>query len=71
MIGTLRVKELLVCLLTQLGAGKNKIESGVESINNAPKTGRPKLASRKDVISKVKEIIEGRPDLQLEILHEK
>ena len=38
---------------------KNKIESGVESIKNAPKSGRPKSASRKEIISKIKEIIEG------------
>ena len=50
---------------------KNKIESGVESINNAPKSGRSKLASCKDIVSKIKEIIEGRPELQFEILHEK
>ena len=38
---------------------KNKFESGVESIKNAPKSGRPKFASRKESVSKVKEIIEG------------
>ena len=38
---------------------KNKFESGVESIKNAPKSGRPKFASRKEVISRIKEIIEG------------
>ena len=38
---------------------KNKFESGVESIKNAPKSGRPKFASRKEIISKIKEIIEG------------
>ena len=32
---------------------KNKFESGVESIKNAPKSGRPKFASRKE------EIVEG------------
>ena len=36
-----------------------KIESGVESIKNAPKSGRPKSASRKEIVSKIKEIIEG------------
>ena len=45
--------------MTQLGAGKNKFESGVESIKNAPKSGRPKFASRKEIGSKIKEIIEG------------
>ena len=38
---------------------KNKFESGVESIKNAPKPGRPKFASRKEIVSKIKEIIEG------------
>ena len=38
---------------------KNKIESGVESIKNAPNSGRPKFASRKEIVSKMKEIIEG------------
>ena len=38
---------------------KKKFESGVESIKNAPKSGRPKSASLKEIVSKVKEIIEG------------
>ena len=38
---------------------KNKFESGVESIKNAPKSGRPKFASRKEIVSKIEEIIEG------------
>ena len=38
---------------------KNKFESGVESIKNAPKSGRPKSAARKEIVSKIKEIIEG------------
>ena len=38
---------------------KKKFESGVESIKNAPKSGRPKSASRKEIISKIKEIFEG------------
>ena len=37
---------------------KNKFESGVESIRTAPKSGRPKFASRKEIVSKIKEIIE-------------
>ena len=37
---------------------KKKFESGVESIKNAPKSGR-KSASRKEIVSKIKEIIEG------------
>ena len=36
-----------------------KNESGVESIKNTPKSGRPKFASRKEIVSKIKEIIEG------------
>ena len=35
---------LLVCLMT---------------VRNTPKSGRPKSASRKDIVSKIKEIIEG------------
>ena len=38
---------------------KKKFESGVESIKNAPKSGRPKSASRKEIVSKIKEVIEG------------
>ena len=38
---------------------KKKFESGVESIKNAPKSGRPKSASCKESISKIMEIIEG------------
>ena len=38
---------------------KNKFETGVESIKNAPKSGRPKFASRNEIVSKIKEIIEG------------
>ena len=38
---------------------KNKFETGVESMKNAPKSGRPKFASRKEIVSKIKEIIEG------------
>ena len=38
---------------------KKKFESGVESIQNAPKSGRLKSASRKEIVSKIKEIIEG------------
>ena len=37
---------------------KKKSESGVESIKNASKSGRPKSASRKEIISKIKENIE-------------
>ena len=38
---------------------KKKFESGVESIKNALKSGRPKSASCKEIVSKIKEIIEG------------
>ena len=38
---------------------KEKFESGVGSIKNAPKSGRPKSASHKEIVSKIKEIIEG------------
>ena len=38
---------------------KKKFESGVESIKNAPKSSRPKFASRIEIVSKIKEIIEG------------
>ena len=36
-----------------------KFESDVESTKNAQKSGRPKFASRKEIVSKIKEIIEG------------
>ena len=38
---------------------QNKFESGVESIKNAPKSGRPKFAPCKEIVSKIKEIING------------
>ena len=38
---------------------KKKFESCVVSIKNAPKSGRPKSASRIEIVSKIKEIIEG------------
>ena len=38
---------------------KKKIEPGVESIKNTPKSGRPKSASRKEIIFKIKQIIKG------------
>lgn len=38
---------------------KKKFESGVECIKNAPKSGRPKSASRNEIVSKIKDIIEG------------
>ena len=50
--------DLLVCLMTQFGGGKRNL-SLVQSIKNAPKSGRPKSASRKEIVSKIKKIIEG------------
>jgi transposase len=44
---------------------KKKFESGVEYIKNAPKSGRPKSASRNEIVSKLKEML----DLQFVILH--
>ena len=41
-----------------VGRWKNRFESDVEVIKNAPKSGRPKFASRKEIVSKIKEIIE-------------
>ena len=38
---------------------KNKFESGVEYIKNAPKSGRPKFERRKEIVSKINKIIEG------------
>ena len=42
---------------------KNNFESGVESIKNAPKSVRPKFASRKEIVPKTKEIVEGNARL--------
>ena len=42
-----------------VGRWKNRFESDVEFIKNAPKSGGPKFASRKKIVSKIKEIIEG------------
>ena len=49
---------------------KNKFESSVESIKMHQKSGRPKFASRKEIVSKIKEIIEGDARFTV-ILHEK
>ena len=38
---------------------KQKFESSVKFIKNAPKSGRPKSASRKEIVFKLKEIFEG------------
>ena len=48
-----------MCLMTQFGSVKKKYESGAESIKTALKSGRPKSASREEIIFKIKEIIEG------------
>jgi histone-lysine N-methyltransferase SETMAR len=37
---------------------EKKFESGVECIKNVPKSGRPKSASRNEIVSKIKDIIE-------------
>ena len=50
---------------------KNKFESCVESNKNAPKSSRPKSASRKEIVSKINKSLKEMPDLQLVILHEK
>ena len=51
---------------------KKKFESGVESIKNAPKSGRPKSASRKEIVSKKnRKSLKEMPDLQFVILHER
>ena len=47
------------CVSDTVRQWKKKFESGVESIKNAPKSGRPKSASHKEIVSKIKEIIEG------------
>ena len=50
----------------------NKYESDVESIKNAPKSGRPKFASRKEKsFQKQRKSLKEMPDLQFVILHEK
>jgi hypothetical protein len=38
---------------------EKKFESGVECIKNAPKSGRPKFAFPNEIVSKIKDIIEG------------
>ena len=50
---------------------KKKFESGVESIKIAPKSGRPKSASHKEIVSKIIEIIEGDTRFTVRILHER
>ena len=59
----IQARSKLGCSLNQLilllmdRRWKKKFESGVESIKNTPKSGRPKSASRKEIVSKIKEII--------------
>ena len=55
--GTIKTNTCLYIAI-QYRNTKKKFESGVESIKNAPKSGRPKSASRKEIVSKIKEIIE-------------
>ena len=50
---------------------KNKFESGVESIKNAPKSGRQNLHLVKKSFRKLKKSLKEMPDLQFVILHEK
>ena len=47
------------CVSYDIVRTENKFESGVESIINVPTSGRPKFASRKEIVSKIKEIIDG------------
>ena len=47
-----------MCLMTQFCRWKKKFDSVLESIENAPKSGRPKSASCDENVSKVKEISE-------------
>ena len=56
------LKKLMTEISTAFGPScvsydTKKFESGIESIKNAPKSGRPKSASRKEIVSKIKEII--------------
>ena len=48
-----------MCLMTQFGGGKRNSSLVESPIKNAPKSGRPKSASRKEIVSKIKETIEG------------
>jgi hypothetical protein len=43
---------------------EKKSESDVESIKNAPKSGRPKFAYRKEIVSKKGISLKEMPDLQ-------
>ena len=45
-----------MCLMTQFDGGKRNLNL---VIKNAPKSDRPKSASCKEIVSKIKEIIEG------------
>ena len=37
------------------------VESGIESIKNSPKSGRPKSASRKEIVSKKRKSLKEMP----------
>ena len=50
---------------------KKKFESGVESIKNARKSGRPKSASRKEIVSKKRKSLKEMPDSQFMVLPER
>ena len=58
-------------LIKQFGGGKRNFYSGVEFIKNAPKSSRPKSASRKEIVSKIRKSLKEMPDLQFVILHER
>ena len=55
----LLLMDLLVCLMTQFGGGKRNLSLVWSPIKNAPKSCRPKYASGKEIVSKIKEIIKG------------
>ena len=48
-----------MCVLRHSLAVKKEITVWCRVIKNAPKSGRPKSASRKEIVSKIKEIIDG------------
>ena len=50
---------------------KKKFESGIESSKNAPKSGRPKSANHKEIVSKKRKPLKEMPYLQFMILHER
>jgi hypothetical protein len=55
----IKARSKLGCSLKQLMTElSTAYESGVECIKNAPKSGWPKSTSRKEIVSKIKDIIE-------------